>query len=333
MKPIPEQVQSRPLEGLPPPQQGKVCDLYDLLDYWPGFAFKYITDRISVHDIVLPFLVFGKGIVLNYIDLFWRRKLGSGVEQDIVAIGQAIDNYLPAHLCGNPDLHRRGRIVRVHDALAAELIFRGLLTGSGLKSYRNNNGVICGQQFPADLKEWSELTPPAFTPTTKSKDGHDEHMDIKVFLEQFGEEPIKLTRPVYEMGKKFAAERGIIIADTKFEVGRDPQDNALSLIDEVLTPDSSRFLKTEDIEEAKRTGKRPPSYDKQPIRDYVSEHLGVTADTELTPKVITKVQSHRFPGELAAETATRYEQLGPMLMGISTRQFEETLPKLKHTVP
>lgn len=322
MKPIPKPVEPTLLPGLDLAGRGKVCELYNLPGF-PGLRLKVISDRASVHDIILPFHVPRKGEVLNRIDLFWRSCFPD-VKSDVIAAGAAIDEYLPEPLRGNTDLYRRARIIGACRPIRAELIYRSLLTGTGWKAYKNNHGVICGQEFPQGLREWDELSPPAFTPTTKAEDGHDVHMTVHEFYERFGRPPEEITRPVFENGTRIAAERGVIIADTKFEVGADAV-NRLILIDEVLTPDSSRFLRPEDVAEARRTGKRPPSFDKQPIRDYVSEVLGVNADTPLTDEVTAKVHSHKFPEELIRETSDRYVQLLKLLPGESPNKRAATV--------
>ena len=322
MKPIPQQVEPELLPYLDLKGRGKVCELYDLPDYF-DLRFKVISDRVSVHDIILPFLIPGKGEVLNFVDHFWRSQFPE-VRHDVVAIGSQVDQYLPARLRGRPGLYRQSRVITACGALPAELIWRSRLTGTGLKSYRQNKGVICGQQFPEGLGEWDKLLPSAFTPTTKDPIGHDEHMTVQEFIGRFGEGPMHFTRPVFEHGEQVAEARGIVIADTKFEVGRN-NSGKLVLIDEVLTPDSSRYLAPEDLAEALRTGKRPPSFDKQPIRDYVLEHLGVGADTPLTDEVVAKVHGAIYPQWLIDETAGRYEELLKRLTGKTRDQYAEML--------
>ncbi len=322
MKPTPKQVEPELLSGLKLVARGKVCELYDLPDYF-DLRLKVISDRASVHDIILPFHVPGKGEVLNFIDLFWRREFAD-VPHDVVAFGSQIDQYLPTHLRGRSDLYRRARVITACEALPAELIWRSRLTGTGLRAYREHGGFICGQQFPLGLQEWDELLPAAFTPTTKDPDGHDEHMTLEDFIGKFGQGPIQLTRPVFEHGEQIAAARGIIIADTKFEVGR-KRSGPLVLIDEVLTPDSSRYLAPEDLAEAQRTGKRPPSFDKQPIRDYVLEHLGVGANTPLTDEVVAKVHGAAYPQQLIEQTSGRYEELLKRLTGKTRDECAEAI--------
>ncbi len=312
MKPIPKQVEPSLVPGLTLSRRGKVCEIYHLPD--SPHLLKVVSDRVSVHDIILPFHIPHKGEILNFIDHLWRQ-LFPNIRHDMVAIGPAIDPYLPKSLRGNADLQCRARVIKSCETLSAELIYRWLLTGTGLKRYQKDNGCVCGQKFPDGLKEWDELNPPAFTPTTKDPDGHDEHMSLQDFIMRFGQGPIDLTRPLFERGMNIAKDQKVIIADTKFEVGKD-QDGRLTVIDEILTPDSSRFIDPDDLERARQTGKKPPSFDKQPIRDYVEEHLGVGAATPLTSEVIAKVHNHHYPDWLIEKTATRYEQLFKLLTGM-----------------
>lgn len=320
---IPESVETKPLQGLTRLSQGKVSDLY-MLPGHPGLMLKVISDRASVHDIVLPFTVPGKGVVLNIIDRFWRQRLLSDDQCDLVAIGSVIDEYLPEPLRGNADLHCRARVIRECTPVKAELIYRRFLTGTGWKQYQENGGVICGQQFAEGLEEWSELKPVAFTPTTKAETGHDEPMSVDKFQRQFGNESVELTRPTFEQTGEILQPAGIVIADTKFEVGLF-QGNSV-VIDEVLTPDSSRYLRLADVLKAQQEGTKPPSFDKQPIRDYVSEHLSVGPKTDLTDAVIQKVHGHSFPNNLARETQDRYQTLVELVTGES---FDEQTARLR----
>ena len=327
MKPVPPQVEPTFLPGIALEKRGKVCELYDIPG-WPVLRLKVISDRASVHDIILPFHIPGKGKVLNFIDDWWRRQMPH-IEHDVAALGPEIDAYLPQHLRDNPDLHQRARVIKAHQALEVELIYRWLLTGTGLTQYKEKNGFVCGQKLPDGLREWDELNPSVATPTTKDEEGHDEAMDLSECIARFGLKTIALTYPLFEMGRKKAADRGVIIADTKFEVGKDLLDGELDgelvLIDEALTPDSSRYLTPEAVAEARRTGAKPPSYDKQPIRDYVWKYLGVGPKTPLTEEVIAKVHGHTYPSDLIAETAARYEQLLKILTGMNRDEYAATL--------
>jgi len=315
---VPESVRPPLIEGLELERAGKVCQLFRLPD-WEGLRFKLSSDCVSVHDIPLPFPVPGKGRTLNLIDHWWRTQM-PWVNHDIVAVGPRIDGFLPKHIRGNPDFHQRGRIITACYPLLVELVFRWLLTGTGLTQYKEKKGFICGQKMPDGLREWDELNPSAATPTTKSQTGHDEPMDLNVCVERFGHGPIAMTHPLFELGRRIAAELGLSIADTKFEVGLNDKSE-LVLIDEVLTPDSSRFLRTEDVAIARRTGEKPPSFDKQPIRNYVWNVLCVGPKTELTKETVARVQGHIYPSELIKQTSECYEQLLKMLTGKSAEEY------------
>ncbi|MDO8591041.1 MAG: phosphoribosylaminoimidazolesuccinocarboxamide synthase, partial [bacterium] len=173
--------------------------------------------------------------------------------------------------------------------------------------------------------EWSEINPSVATPTTKDPKGHDVHMDIKECIKRFGNGPIALTHPLFELGIRIAAERCLIIADTKFEVGLNERGE-LILIDEVLTPDSSRFLTPEEIIKARNLqGYKPISFDKQPIRDYLWNVLAVGAETPLTNEVVTKVHNHIYPAELSEQTSERYKRLHKILTGMTAYEHLATL--------
>src|SRR3989338_227336 len=171
--PVPESVRPPLINGLDHFRTVKVCQLFHLPD--ENLLFKLFSDCASVHDIPLPFTVPKKGMTLNLIDYWWRAQM-PWVPHDVVAIGRWIDRYLPDALQGNLEYHLRGRIIRKHTPLLVELIYRWLLTGTGLTQYNELGGWICGQKMPHGLKEWDELNPSAATPTTKSQHGHDEPM-------------------------------------------------------------------------------------------------------------------------------------------------------------
>ncbi|MDO8483142.1 MAG: phosphoribosylaminoimidazolesuccinocarboxamide synthase [bacterium] len=315
--PVPESVRSPLIEGLDHDRTGKVCQLFYLPDY-EGMRFKLFGNNASVHDVPLPFLVPGKGRTLNLIDYWWRSQM-PWVKHDVVAMGRAIDRFLPKHLRGNPDYHQRGRIIKHCQPLLVELVFRWLLTGTGLSQYKESGGFICGQKMPDGLIEWSEMNPSAVTPTTKSQTGHDEPMLITECTERFGYGPVALTHPLFELARRIAHELGLIIADTKFEVGLN-EKGELVLIDEVLTPDTSRiFTKAELALARANPGYKPKSFDKQPIRNYVWDTLGVGPKTELTPEVVSNVQSHNYPDELIRQTSGRYDEI----LNIFTRKTAE----------
>jgi phosphoribosylaminoimidazole-succinocarboxamide synthase len=256
------------LNGLSVPRRGKVRDVYDLGDRLLIVA----TDRISAFDYVLGSGIPDKGRVLTQLSAFWFDRT-----RDIVAnhlISMDVTRY-PAELRAHSDMVRgRSMLVRRTNPIPIECVARGYLSGSGWKEYQEA-GTICGIRLPAGLRESDRLPEPIFTPATKAESGHDVNISEQEAGEQIGHDLIRrlreLTLTLYRHGAEHAAARGIIVADTKFEFGLVPGEGGeeLILIDEVLTPDSSRFWPKEQY----RPGGPQPSFDKQFVRDYL-ESIG-----------------------------------------------------------
>lgn len=248
------------IPGIPPPVSGKVRDVFDLGDK----LLMVVTDRISAFDVILPSGVPGKGKVLNQLSLFWMDFLG--MKNHLVTAD--VDEY-PVFLQGvKDDLRGRSMLVRKVDMVPVECIARGYLTGSGWKEYQKS-GTVNGQPLRAGYQNASKLDEVLFTPTTKAAIGdHDEAIDYRQTEELVGADMAKslkdATIGLYTKAADYAREHGIIIADTKFEFGRDA-DGSLILADEVLTPDSSRFWPQESY----APGANPPSLDKQFVRDWL----------------------------------------------------------------
>ena len=246
MSVIPTHLRKPYLTGLNLVHQGKVRDTFELPDR--NLLLPVATDRISIFDIVLNGLVRYKGEVLTALNIFWRTQVLRKLQHDLVAFGRGIDEYLPPDLRGNRNLWRRATVVRRLNMLPVEAIVRGHLTGSGLKDYQKT-GAICGNDLPAGLKDGSKLPDPIFTPSTKAEIGHDENVSAGSVTGQFGEAIESLSLTVFSIGKHFAYSVGLIVADSKFELGYlgeiPPSGKVplemLVLADEVLTPDSSRF--------------------------------------------------------------------------------------------
>jgi phosphoribosylaminoimidazole-succinocarboxamide synthase len=247
---------------LTPIYTGKVCDIYDA---GGGRQLHVRTDRTSVFDVVLPQQVQDRGKVLTEISNFWL-DLYPDVPRAHLPYGR------PEKFSSIPDLAYRSTLMRVAEMLKIECIVRGYLTGSGLKEYKRDGGQLCGIQLPDGLVEASQLPEPIFTPSTKAESGHDENISFKAAVDiieaQFPGRGMELvTRAklisldLYRRAAAHARERGIIIADTKFEFGL--IDGELVLCDEVLTPDSSRFWPAE----LWVPGQSTPSFDKQILRD------------------------------------------------------------------
>jgi phosphoribosylaminoimidazole-succinocarboxamide synthase len=248
------------LPGVPKVKSGKVREIFDLGDA----LLMVATDRISAFDCVMPNGIPRKGEILTQISHFWFEKFASLIPNHLLAPARA---PLPARLREFTSLlDGRSMIVKKTRPLAIECVVRGYLAGSGWKEYQQSQ-TVCGLPLPAGLTESSQLPEPIFTPATKAETGHDENISFAqaaaLVSSEIAEEARRLSLQIYRSARTFARERGIIIADTKFEFGM--FEGKLILIDEVLTPDSSRFWPA-DLYEA---GRSQPSFDKQYLRDYL----------------------------------------------------------------
>jgi phosphoribosylaminoimidazole-succinocarboxamide synthase len=244
-----------------PVRRGKVRDVYDLGDH----LLLVSTDRISAFDWVLPSGIPDKGRVLTQLSRFWFNRLD--VPNHLLSCDVS-DFDLPAGIDTEP-LEGRSMLVRKTEVVPIECVVRGYLSGSGWKEYQQS-GAVCGIVLPTGLKESDQLPEPIFTPATKAEIGeHDENITFNETCQRVGRELAEELRrrsvEIYKRGAAFARERGIIIADTKFEFGQ--IDGELILIDEVLTPDSSRFWPVDAYE----PGRGQPSFDKQFVRDWLTE--------------------------------------------------------------
>ena len=275
------------LSGIPKLRSGKVREVFDLGDTLLFVA----TDRLSAFDVVLPDPIPDKGAVLNQISAFWFRRF-EFVKNHVVT--DEIEKF-PAQLARFRDqLRGRSMIVRKTEPLPVECVVRGYLAGSGWKEYQES-GSISGVALPEDLQLASQLPEPIFTPSTKSESGHDENIDWEKCCAAVGRNVAERIRDfsliIYHAGRQYAAERGIIVADTKFEFGL--LGDELLLIDECLTPDSSRFWPADQYV----VGQSPPSFDKQFVRDYLE-----TLDWNKTPP------PPRIPQEIIAKTSAKYRE-------------------------
>jgi phosphoribosylaminoimidazole-succinocarboxamide synthase len=282
------------LPGIKRLRSGKVREVFDLGDTLLFVA----TDRISAFDVILPDPIPKKGAVLNQLSAFWFNRFGK-IDNHFVA---SDFDYFPKQLRPfREQLAGRSMIVKKTKPLPVECVVRGYLAGSGWKEYQESQSV-CGIQLPAGLKQASKLPEPIFTPATKAETGHDENIDMKkcaaILGDEIAERVKELSLQIYSAGRDHAEKKGIIVADTKFEFGT--IDRELLLIDEVLTPDSSRFWPANHYAE----GQSPPSFDKQFVRDYLE-----TLDwnkTEPGPKL---------PGDVIARTAAKYVEAFERLTG------------------
>jgi phosphoribosylaminoimidazole-succinocarboxamide synthase len=275
------------LPGIERVRSGKVREVFDL-----GTDLLFVaTDRISAFDCILPDPIPGKGSVLNRLSAFWFKRFHQVPSHFVTA---DFDQF-PESLQPYEELLRdRSMIVRKAEPLPIECVVRGYLAGSGWKDYQET-GAVCGIKLPAGLKQASQLPMPIFSPATKAATGHDQNICWQECCEVLGEERAIIVRDLslglYSDGSLHAAQRGIIVADTKFEFG--VRDGSLLLIDECLTPDSSRFWPADCYE----PGSSPVSYDKQFVRDYL-ETLG----WDKTPP------APNLPAEVIAKTSQKYEE-------------------------
>jgi phosphoribosylaminoimidazole-succinocarboxamide synthase len=282
------------LPGIKKLRSGKVREVYDLGDTLLFVA----TDRISAFDVILPDPIPKKGAVLNQLSAFWFNRFGR-IDNHFVT--SDFDRFPKALRPFSEQLAGRSMIVRKTNPLPVECVVRGYLAGSGWKEYQQSQSV-CGIKLPAGLQQASKLPEPIFTPATKAETGHDENIDMarcaQILGDELAEQVKKLSLEIYSGGRDHAAQRGIIVADTKFEFGK--IDNQLFLIDEVLTPDSSRFWPADQYAE----GKSPPSFDKQFVRDYLE-----TLDWDKRPP------GPKLPGDVIARSAAKYVEAFERLTG------------------
>ncbi|MFP4533369.1 MAG: phosphoribosylaminoimidazolesuccinocarboxamide synthase [Desulfobacterales bacterium] len=282
-------------------RQGKVRDIYELSDQ----LLMVATDRISAFDVVMPNPVPDKGKILNHISLFWFDIMADIVANHVIA--SDVEAYPAACQSYKHILKDRSMLVKKTKPLPVECVVRGYISGSGWKSYQQNREV-CGIKLPAGLKESDPLPEPIFTPSTKAEFGeHDVNITFEAVVDLIGRQTAEhirdLSLSIYQKGAAIAEEKGIIIADTKFEFGYD--GDQLILIDEVLTPDSSRFWPKATYQ----AGGPQPSYDKQYLRDYL-----LSLDWDKTPPAPT------LPEEVIANTRQKYMDALNSLVG-RTHEF------------
>src|SRR5687767_6874306 len=252
--------------GLPLPllRRGKVRDVYEVD---ADRLLLVATDRVSAFDVVMRETIPYKGAVLTQLTAWWLRQLEDLVEHHMISADAAeIVEAVPSLEAHVDALRGRAMLCRRAEVFPIECVIRGYLAGSAWKEYRAS-GTLAGEPLPTGLKESDALAPAIFSPATKAESGHDENITIARMAEIVGAEPAamleRLTRAVYDRGRQVASRRGILIADTKLEFGR--REGRVVLVDEVLTPDSSRFWPADGY----ARGRAQPSFDKQPLRDYL----------------------------------------------------------------
>jgi phosphoribosylaminoimidazole-succinocarboxamide synthase len=282
---------------LPLWRRGKVRDVYDLGDRLLIVA----TDRISAFDVVLPTGIPDKGAVLTQLSLFWFDLLREVVPNHVIA--SEVGDYGHGLEASRDQLEGRSMLVLKTEALPVECVVRGYLSGSGWKDYQRT-GSVCGIALPSGLRESERLDPPLFTPATKEETGHDVNIPFAEMAERVGAATAARLRDIslelYERARAHAEQRGIIVADTKFEFGL--REGQPVWIDEALTPDSSRFWPREGY----RPGAAQPSFDKQYVRDYLE-----TLDWDKTPP------APALPAEVVERTRAKYLEALSLLTGRS----------------
>ncbi len=280
------------LPGIVPEYRGKVRDIYDLGE----MLIIVASDRVSAFDSVIPTPIPGKGIVLNTISAAWFDKFDT-VPNHMISVD--VDDF-PEPFNGFPErLAGRSMLVKKAHRLDIECIVRGYISGSGWKEYRKTGGV-CGIRLPDGLKNSDRLEQPIFTPSTKADSGHDENISIeeaaKIVGEKTARELENMSLELYERASEYALSRGIIIADTKFEFG--VTDDQIIVIDEILTPDSSRFWLIDEYE----PGHQQKSLDKQFVRDFLDE-----SGWDHEPP------APELPADIVEKTSERYAMAAKML--------------------
>jgi phosphoribosylaminoimidazole-succinocarboxamide synthase len=279
--------------------QGKVRDTYQLSD---EHLLVVATDRLSIFDFVLPVTVLHKGQILTSLTVHWLTQVLQDTPNHLVAYGSGIDKYLPTELRDQPELQRRTLVVKKLIMLPVECIIRGHLTGSGWKSYQKD-GSVCGIQLSTGLHDGSKLPQPIFTPTTKADEGHDEDLPTKEVVAQYGEQLAQTALFTYQQLANYTADREIILADTKFELGE-----GFILADEVATPDSSRFWDKSEWQTALTQKKSPTPHDKQLVRNWGKEQ-GIHLLDPKNPSHLKQVASLKVPDGLLYQTTQTYHNI------------------------
>lgn len=277
-------------------RQGKVRDIFDTGDS----LLMVTTDRLSAFDVVLPDVIPDKGKVLNQISVFWFKQMEDIVKNHIITVD--VDQYPQEFKKYRDALDKRSMLVKKAEPMTVECIVRGYISGSGWSSYQKE-GHVCGITLPKGLTESEKLDTPLYTPSTKAEIGdHDINISFEETIHILGKENAEklrdLSLAIYKKGARLALEKGIIIADTKFEFGM--LDNEIILIDEILTPDSSRFWPLDDYE----SGRGQKSFDKQTVRDWLT-----------ASGWDKKHPGPRLPLEIIENTAKTYKEIYTRLTG------------------
>jgi phosphoribosylaminoimidazole-succinocarboxamide synthase len=293
--------------------RGKVRDVYEVD---ADTLLMVASDRVSAFDVVLPQPIPFKGEVLTLVTAWWLEQLEERVAHHLLAVHpDAIVERYPDLAASREAWERRAMLVKRTKPVLVECVVRGYISGSAWKEY-SKKGTLAGEPLPEGLSESQRLDPPIFSPATKAQEGHDENITYGQVVELLGEGLARrlrdLSLEVYGYGRDVAGERGIILADTKFEFGFDPAGDLL-LIDEVLTPDSSRFWPKESYE----VGRGQPSLDKQPVRDWLDglEGWDKTPPAPDLPPEVVDASSARYQDVFRRLTGTPLGDYVPPLFG------------------
>ncbi len=282
------------LPGIKPSRSGKVRDIFDLGDK----LLLVASDRVSAFDVVLPTGIPDKGKILTQVSLYWFKQMEDIIQNHLISAD--VKDYPAVCQPGRDMLNGRSMLVHKAKPLPVECIVRGYISGSGWKEYKKN-GTVCGISLPEGINESSKLPEPLFTPSTKAEEGHDINIDFNEVINIVGQDMAERLRDIslniYTRARDMAEKKGIIIADTKFEFGI--FNDKLILIDEVLTPDSSRFWSLKTYQ----AGRSQDSYDKQIVRDYL---LGLDWDQQ--------PPGPELPQHVVEKAAARYREIIEILM-------------------
>ena len=313
--------------GLALKHSGKVRETY----YLPDHSDKLLviaTDRVSIFDFVLRDTIPKKGEVLTAMTVFWLLELSSDIKHHMVGYGSKIDAFLPEPLRGDKEIQACGLVIENLEMWPIECVVRGYLTGSGWKHYRETSSLnACSTELPPSLHDGSRITA-SFNPTTKEATGHDMPLDDRVAVDMYGQWVRDLSVDIYRKIATFAEDRGIILADTKFEFGFKPgQDQVPILADEVGTPDSSRFWDLKEWEKSCENKKSPSSYDKQIVRNW-GKTVGIDKHDPNLIADVNEVLQTAVPSQIIRKTMNRYLVIFERITGWSLADFQKVHMKI-----
>lgn len=299
-------------------RRGKVRDVYDV---GKRRLLLVATDRISAFDVVLPQPIPGKGEVLTQLTAWWLSRVQDLTPHHLISADpDRIIEAVPELADSRERWERRAMLCHAAEPIMVECVVRGYITGSAWREY-GRSGTLAGEALPEGLRESQRLDPPIFSPATKAVEGHDENITFTAMKELLGPELAETLRErslaIYQRGRETAGDEGIIIADTKFEFGTLPDDTII-LIDEVLTPDSSRFWPADSY----AVGRGQPSLDKQPVRDFL-DRLVQAGDWDKQPP------GPDLPPEVVEATSSRYREVFRRLTGSGVDEFSSAGPDVE----